>query len=66
MLERTNGDGAARQGITLKDFHIPLEETFTVKLTDTLEYAVEVMDHHDVDQLPVVDASYHGTEQVLC
>lgn len=60
MPERTSGDGATRQEITLEDFHIPLEEAFTVQLTDTLECAVEVMDRHNVDQLPVVDAICQG------
>ena len=60
MLERINDNGAAREEITLGDFHILLKEAFTVRPTDTLEYAVEVMDHHNVDQLPVVAASDHG------
>lgn len=60
MTERTSGDRVTRQGIILEDFHIPLEKAFTVQLTDTLECAVEVMDRHNVDQLPVVDAICHG------
>lgn len=60
MPDCTENGTSSRLVITLQDFHIPLEEAFTVTLSNTLEYAVEVMDLHNVDQLPVVDTDYHG------
>ena len=46
--------------IELRNFHIPLEDAYTVNLSDSLGDAVGVMDRHNIDQVPVVDASYDG------
>lgn len=48
------------QATTLQDFHIPLDEAYTVRLFNTVTEVVEVMDRHNIDQVPVVDASYDG------
>ena len=56
----SNGRGGIGQAITLHDFHIPLDEAYTVTLSDTLEDVVEVMDRHNIDQVPVVDANFDG------
>ncbi len=48
------------RAITLQDFHIPLDDAHTVNLSNTLQDVVEVMDRHNIDQVPVVDANYDG------
>lgn len=57
---KDKGMTAPVQAITLKDFHIPLRKAYTVKLSNTVYEAALKMDQHNVDQLPVVDADYHG------
>ena len=51
---------ASVQSITLQDFHIPLKKAYTVSLSNTVKEVVEVMDRHNIDQVPVVDANYDG------
>ena len=56
----TNSDSTTRRVIALQDFHIPLARAYTVNLSSTVQDAVEVMDQHNIDQVPVVDADFDG------
>ena len=51
---------AVGHGVTLQDFHIPLDDAYTVTLSATLQDAVDIMNLHEIDQVPVVDADYDG------
>ncbi len=55
-----NSATATDPAITLQDFHIPLDEAYTVELSDTVEKAQSKMNEHNVDQLPVVNANFYG------
>ena len=54
------GMTATIQTITLQDFHIPLQKAYTANLSNTVKEVVEVMDRHNIDQVPVVDANFDG------
>lgn len=56
----STGRRGVGQAITLHDFHIPLDDAYTVTLSDTLEEVVDIMDRHNIDQVPVVDADFDG------
>ena len=60
QIDISNGGGGIGQAITLHDFHIPLDKACTVTLSDTLQDVVELMDLHNIDQVPVVDAEFDG------